>query len=209
MPATTRHGADATGIHRRDEFMSAEVNALHAPIEWHAHLIPERSFAPWRVATLTGRGCGRPRRSSFQTTSTSPVRSARTQLSSPGRSSRTPDCQGRSKSRPRWRRKTRPPSRWGGVFKSGCADGLERSLAPPEGRAQTERRPVRTAGGVAGGEASGRRGGCGVPGLLAVGETVALAVQLQDVDVMGEPVEQGAGQPFRAEDLRPFVERQI
>ena len=34
----------------------------------------------------------RPRRSSFQTTSTSPVRSARTQLSSPGRSSRTPDA---------------------------------------------------------------------------------------------------------------------
>jgi hypothetical protein len=25
------------------------------------------------------------------------------------------ECQGRSKSRPRWRRKTRPPSRWGGV----------------------------------------------------------------------------------------------
>ena len=34
----------------------------------------------------------RPRRSSFQTTSTSPVRSSRTQLSSPGRSSRTPDA---------------------------------------------------------------------------------------------------------------------
>ena len=58
-------------------------------------------------------------------------------------------------------------------------------------------------------EASGRRGGCGVPGLLAVGKTIALAVQLQDVDVMGQPVEQGAGQPFGAEDLRPFVERQI
>ena len=26
---------------------------------------------------------------------------------------------------------------------------------------------------------------------------------------MGQPVEQGAGQPFGAEDLRPFVERQI
>ena len=44
-------------------------------------------------------------------------------------------------------------------------------------------------------EASGRRGGCGVPGLLAVGKTIALAVQLQDVDVMGQPVEQSAGQP--------------
>ena len=34
----------------------------------------------------------RPRRSSFQTTSTSPVRRARRQLSSPGRSSRTPEA---------------------------------------------------------------------------------------------------------------------
>ena len=29
------------------------------------------------------------------------------------------DCQGRSKSRPRWRRKSRPPSRWGGVAEGG------------------------------------------------------------------------------------------
>ena len=28
-------------------------------------------------------------------------------------------CQGRSKSRPRWRRKSRPPSRWGGVAEGG------------------------------------------------------------------------------------------
>ena len=118
-------------------------------------------------------------------------------------------CQGRSKSRPRWRRKTRPPGRWGGVSESGCAGGLELSLGAPGGRAQTERKPVRTAGGVAGGRFSGRGGGGGAPGFLAVGETIALAVQLQDVDVMGQPVEQGAGQPFRAEDLRPFVERQI
>ena len=26
---------------------------------------------------------------------------------------------------------------------------------------------------------------------------------------MGEPVEQSAGQPFRAEDLGPFLERQV
>ena len=72
-------------------------------------------------------------------------------------------CQGRSKSRPRWRRKTRPPGRWGGVSESGCAGGLELSLGAPGGRAQTERKPVRTAGGVAGGRsqdagaAAGRR----------------------------------------------------
>ena len=74
-----------------------------------------------------------------------------------------PLCQGRSKSRPRWRRKTRPPGRWGGVSESGCAGGLELSLGAPGGRAQTERKPVRTAGGVAGGRsqdagaAAGRR----------------------------------------------------
>ena len=30
---------------------------------------------------------------------------------------------------------------------------------------------------------------------LGVGEAVAVAVHLEDVDVMGEPVEQGAGEP--------------
>ncbi len=40
-------------------------------------------------------------------------------------------------------------------------------------------------------------------------EAVAVAVHLEDVYVMGEPVEQSAGQPFRAEDLGPFLERQV
>jgi hypothetical protein len=35
--------------------------------------------------------------------------------------------------------------------------------------------------------------------LVASGEPIAFAVHLQDVDMMGEPVEQGAGEPFRAE----------
>jgi hypothetical protein len=37
----------------------------------------------------------------------------------------------------------------------------------------------------------------------------AFAVHLQDVDMMGEPVEQDAGEPFGAEYGRPFIERQI
>ena len=37
-------------------------------------------------------------------------------------------------------------------------------------------------------------------------EAIAVAVQLEDVDVMGQPVEQRAGEPFRAKDLGPFVE---
>ena len=38
---------------------------------------------------------------------------------------------------------------------------------------------------------------------------VAVAVHLQDVDVVSEPVQQRSGEPFRAEDLGPFVEGQI
>src|SRR3954454_5019079 len=40
-------------------------------------------------------------------------------------------------------------------------------------------------------------------------EAVALAVHLEDVDVVGEPVEERAGQPLRAKDARPLVERQV
>ena len=44
---------------------------------------------------------------------------------------------------------------------------------------------------------SGRRGGRGLAGFLAVFEARALAVQLQDVDVVGQSIEQRAGQPVR------------
>ena len=44
------------------------------------------------------------------------------------------------------------------------------------------------------------------PALL---ETEAVSVHLQDVDVVGEAVEQCAGEPFRAEDFSPFREGQI
>lgn len=43
----------------------------------------------------------------------------------------------------------------------------------------------------------------------ALGEAVAVAIHLKDVDVMGEAVEQGAGQAFRSEGLGPFIERQV
>ena len=56
---------------------------------------------------------------------------------------------------------------------------------------------------------SGCRSGCGRAGFLAVFEAIALAVQLHDVDVMGQPIEQRASQPLGAEDLGPFVEGQI
>ena len=45
--------------------------------------------------------------------------------------------------------------------------------------------------------------------MLTLLQTVALAVHLQDVDMMGEAIEEGAGQPLGAEDLRPLVEGQV
>jgi hypothetical protein len=45
--------------------------------------------------------------------------------------------------------------------------------------------------------------------LLALLEPIALAVHLQDVDVVREPVEQRAGEPLGGKDAGPFVKRQI
>ena len=55
-------------------------------------------------------------------------------------------------------------------------------------------------------------GGSGVDGAAfapALLEAEAVAVHLQDVDVVGEPVEQRAGEPFRAQDFGPFGEGQV
>ena len=45
--------------------------------------------------------------------------------------------------------------------------------------------------------------------LPAVAEAVAVAVHLQDMDVVGEPVQQHAGEAFRTEHLGPLIERQV
>ena len=45
--------------------------------------------------------------------------------------------------------------------------------------------------------------------LSAVAWPVAVAVHLQDVNVVGEPVQQCSGEPLRAEDLGPFVDGQV
>ena len=45
--------------------------------------------------------------------------------------------------------------------------------------------------------------------LLAALEAVAVAVHLQDVDVVGEPVQQRAGEALRTEDLGPLIEGQV
>ena len=49
----------------------------------------------------------------------------------------------------------------------------------------------------------------GFPLFFALFETVAVAVHLQDMDMVGEPVEQCSGQTFGTEHLGPFVEGQI
>jgi len=48
-----------------------------------------------------------------------------------------------------------------------------------------------------------------VPFAAALLEAVAVAVHLQDVDVVSERVEERTRQAFGTEDLGPFVERQI
>ena len=42
-----------------------------------------------------------------------------------------------------------------------------------------------------------------------MGEPIAFAVHFENVDMVGQAVEQGAGQPLGAEHAGPFVERQI
>ena len=43
----------------------------------------------------------------------------------------------------------------------------------------------------------------------ALAETIAVAIHLEDADVMCQPVEQGASQALGAEGLGPLVEGQI
>jgi transposase len=45
--------------------------------------------------------------------------------------------------------------------------------------------------------------------LLALFEPVAVAVHLEDVDVMGQPVEERAGQALGGEHAGPLIERQV
>src|SRR5215210_2007570 len=61
-----------------------------------------------------------------------------------------------------------------------------------------------------GGSGSGGGGfGVVVPPAAAGLQAVAFAVHLEDMDVVGEPVEQGARQALGAEHRRPLVEGQV
>ena len=54
-----------------------------------------------------------------------------------------------------------------------------------------------------------RRVGLSALRLFACGEPIAFAVHLQDMNVMREAVEERAGEPFRSEHARPFIEWKI
>ena len=43
----------------------------------------------------------------------------------------------------------------------------------------------------------------------ATGKPTAVAVHLEDMHMVGQPVEQCAGEPFGSEHRCPFIERQI
>ena len=63
-------------------------------------------------------------------------------------------------------------------------------------------------GGLGGGLRVGRRGRGAAAGLGLL-EAEAVAVELKDVDVVGQAVEERAGQPLGSEDRRPFVKGKI
>jgi len=52
-------------------------------------------------------------------------------------------------------------------------------------------------------------GGGWIPFAAALLESVTVAVHFQDVDMMGDAVEQSPGEAFGAEDLGPFFEWQV
>ena len=91
------------------------------------------------------------------------------------------------------------PSPWGGP---GC-DAACPQQADAAARAGGTCGPTGSSVWVVG---SVRRRGL-TPAALV--EPVALAIHLEDVDVVGEAVEESAGKPLGAEHLGPFVERQI
>jgi hypothetical protein len=56
---------------------------------------------------------------------------------------------------------------------------------------------------------AGLRCGVVLPTCPAAFRTIAVAVQLEDVHMVNEPIEQGSGEPLGAEPAGPLIERQI
>ncbi len=114
-------------------------------------------------------------------------------------------CQRRSKNRP-----------CGGV--KVCRFGWVRSLSPKStGGPRAARTAFHGAKGVArvgracgpSGSSGWRAVGLGFVFAFALLEAKALAIHLEDMDVVCEPIEERAGETFRSEDLGPFIEGQV
>ena len=84
--------------------------------------------------------------------------------------------------------------REGGVWSGGLRSGLRTAFRP-------ERKTPPSRERWSGDLAAGLR----IAFVLALLEAVALAVHLQDVHVVGEPVQQRAGQPLRAQHFGPLL----
>jgi hypothetical protein len=106
---------------------------------------------------------------------------------------------------------------WGGV-KPGQFAGMGVALDAPrpaggDGRCFAAGRARRSGSGVyfAGFGTNGFVGGLGIasPPRLRLLEPIALAVQLQNMDMMRQPIEQRAGETLTAEDAGPFLEWQV
>ena len=106
-----------------------------------------------------------------------------------------PKCRGRTKTRPVGRRKSRPVElgEMGFAGRGGWSENL-RSGLPDRVQAGAEDAPSlrRLLQGA------GEDGTVGLPAafVFALLEAVALAVHLQDMHMVGEPVQQSAGQTF-------------
>ena len=102
-------------------------------------------------------------------------------------------CQRRRDSRPAWRSKSRPVARWDADMTRGPIGPLVISAARTFGALRPGDLTGLGVDAVSGGLVL-LRPGCGAPAAGGLFQAVAIAVQRQDVDVMGEPVEQRPGQ---------------
>jgi hypothetical protein len=88
--------------------------------------------------------------------------------------------------------------------------GPERRAAEPSGEAERRGDPARERVGRDDLlDLRGAWGGLAGTRLLTFFEPVAFPIHLQDVDMMGQPVQQRSGQTFAAQHLGPFLKGKI
>ena len=123
----------------------------------------------------------------------------------PGPSSTTPGCQRRRDYVPARRRKNAPRASTVACPRSPREGPARGATRPVRGW----RRPARGWGLWAHGDKGGGLFGRALASRSALPEPVALAVHLQDMDMVGDAVEQRAGEALAGEHRRPFLEGQV